>query len=138
MRFVVGELPVSVPTHKPPTDKANPRLGVGIMEWSADGRYLATRNDNMPTAVWVWDITRLELASVMLTLEPVRSVAWDPVQPRLATCSGGKRVYVWSPEGASCVQVPLPGFLCSKLAWSPRGSSFLLSDRDTFCCAYIG
>ena len=47
-------LPATVPTMKQPNGKVNPKLGVGLMAWSGDGKYLATRNDNMPTAVWIW------------------------------------------------------------------------------------
>ena len=37
-----------------------------IMSWSVDGRYLATRNDNMASALWVWDAEDLSLSSVVV------------------------------------------------------------------------
>lgn len=56
---------------------------------------------------------------------------------RLAVCSGGSKVYLWTPEGASVVHIPLPGFRASFLRWHPAGASLLLSDRDAACCAYL-
>lgn len=35
---------MTVPSSKPNPDKPNPKLGVGMMRWSADGQFLATRN----------------------------------------------------------------------------------------------
>lgn len=135
-KYVVLPLPASVPAVKASLDKPNPRIGVGLMAWSGDGKYLATRNDNMPTALWVWDMARLELAAVLLQIEHVKGAAWDPNHHRLAVVTGGERVYVWTPEGASFVQIPLPGFNATSVAWSPASGQFMLGDKDTFCCAY--
>ena len=38
----------------PNPDVAHPKVGVGLLAWSAGGRYLVSRNDNMPRALWVW------------------------------------------------------------------------------------
>ncbi|CAN0510171.1 unnamed protein product, partial [Laminaria digitata] len=60
-------LPGPIPFERPDPSKANPRLGIGrVMAWSSDGRYLATRNDNMPSALWVWDAEDLGLCSLMV------------------------------------------------------------------------
>lgn len=148
----------------------------GWCQWSGDNRYLATRNDNMPTTVWVWDMTRMvrktafwgtelfeavgtgaasehlpvslrmltvanrvqELAAVLMQKDPVKALDWDPVHCRLALCTGTAKIFMWAPEGASCVHVPLPGFLAASVRWNPTGTAFVLSDRDTFCCAFLG
>lgn len=56
-----------IPSEKPDPCKPNPRVGVGaIMSWSVDGRYLATRNDNMASTLWVWDAEDLALSSVVI------------------------------------------------------------------------
>ena len=72
--------------------------------------------------------------------EAVRSLAWEPGAARLAVATGSTRVYLWAPEGASCVHVPAPGLKAAAVAWSPAADgSFLLSDAaadGAFCCAY--
>lgn len=66
-------------------------------------------SDNIPNAVWIWDIQKLRLFAVLEQLSPVRAFQWDPQQPRLAICTGGSKVYVWSPAGCVSVQVPGEG-----------------------------
>lgn len=65
--------------------------------------------DSVPNAVWIWDIQKLRLFVVLEQLSPVRSFQWDPQQPRLAICTGGGKVYLWSPAGCVSVQVPGEG-----------------------------
>lgn len=69
--------------------------------------------DNVPNAVWIWDIKKLRLFVVLEQLSPVRAFQWDPQQPRLALCTGGGKVYVWSPAGCVSVQVPGEGEHCA-------------------------
>ncbi|PNJ47926.1 WRAP73 isoform 4 [Pongo abelii] len=104
-----SESKFSLQTLKPVTDRANPKIGIGMLAFSPDSYFLATRNDNIPNAVWVWDIQKLRLFAVLEQLSPVRAFQWDPQQPRLAICTGGSRLYLWSPAGCMSVQVPGEG-----------------------------
>lgn len=56
---------------------------------------------------------------------------------RLALATGSSKIYLWTPEGASCVHIPLPGFRAGGLRWHPAGTSLVLSDKDAICCAYL-
>lgn len=42
-------------------------------------------------------------------LSAVRCFQWHPRQARLAICTGGGKVYLWSPAGCVSVQVPGEG-----------------------------
>lgn len=66
-------------------------------------------SDNVPSAVWIWDIQKLRLFVVLEQLSPVRAFQWDPQRPRLAICTGGSKVYLWSRAGCVSVQVPGEG-----------------------------
>lgn len=135
-RYVVAELPLRLPAVKAPLDKPNPRMGMGSVLWSFDGSYFVTRCDSLPTTVWVWDTTRLELAAVLVHCRAVRAAEWDPCGNRLALTTGSNKLYVWTPEGASVVHLPLSGFHASVLAWQPGGGCVLVRGRESFCCAY--
>eukprot|EP00911_Craspedida_sp_UC1_P002576 UC1_evm2s1909 len=117
-------------------EKPNPRLGVGWMSWSHDSKYLATRNDNAPRVLWVWDVARLRLCAVLEHRESLRDATWHPVENKLALSTGGAQIFFWSKDGSSCVKVPTEApFSCTTLQWSPDGSSLILRDRDSFCVA---
>ncbi|XP_028343747.1 WD repeat-containing protein WRAP73 isoform X5 [Physeter macrocephalus] len=105
-KYEVASVPVSLQTLKPAADRANPRIGVGALAFSPDSCFLATRSDSVPTAVWIWDIQKLRLLAVLEQLSAVRCFQWDPRQARLAICTGGSKVYLWSPAGCVSVQVP--------------------------------
>ena len=106
------------------------------MSWSADGRFLATRNDSQPHTLWLWDMAHGSLAALLVLCAPMAATAWDPAEPRLAAVTGGGRLYLWAPAGASCVHLPLPVFKASGVAFSGTGT-LLLSSRDSYCCAYL-
>lgn len=76
-------------------------------------------SDSVPNAVWIWDIQKLRLFVVLEQLSPVRFFQWDPQQPRLAICTGGGKVYLWSPAGCVSVQVPGEGERCHVILGQP-------------------
>ncbi|EMS65817.1 WD repeat-containing protein WRAP73 [Triticum urartu] len=137
VKYAVMDVPITVPAQKPASDKPNPKQGIGMLSWSSDSHYFFTRNDNMPTVLWIWDICRLELAAVLVQKDPIRAAAWDPTCPRLVLCTESPHLYMWTPSGACCVNIPLPDFRIVDLKWNSAGSCLLLKDRDSFCCAAI-
>lgn len=134
----IASVPVSLQTLKPVADRANPKVGIGALAFSPDNYFLATRNDSVPNAVWIWDIQKLKLFVVLEQLSPVRSFQWDPQQPRLAICTGGNKVYLWSPAGCVSVQVPGEGdFQVLSLCWHFSGDSLALLSKDHFCLCFL-
>ncbi|KAL9995135.1 putative transcription factor WD40-like family [Helianthus debilis subsp. tardiflorus] len=107
------------------------------MSWSKDSQYICTRNDSMPTVLWIWDMNLLELAAILIQKDPIRAAAWDPTSTRLVLCTGTSHVYMWTPSGAYCVNVPLPHFSVMDLKWDFNGSCLLLKDKEVFCCAAV-
>ncbi|CAI7782630.1 unnamed protein product, partial [Closterium sp. NIES-54] len=98
----VLELPVQLPVQKPPVDKPNPKQGVGLIQWSANGEYLATRCDDIPTVLWIWAARRkFELVAVLLQRQPIRAAAWHPSVPSIAFCSGTPHLFTWKPVKVS-------------------------------------
>lgn len=77
-KYLVCSLPVDITSVTPPTNKPNPKLGISMMAWSPDSQLLATVNENMPHAVWVWDVSAAVLTAVLLHISTVRGLAWAP------------------------------------------------------------
>lgn len=40
----ISPLPIQLPVVKPDPDRANPKIGVSVLAFSSDSRYLATKN----------------------------------------------------------------------------------------------
>ncbi|XP_031469286.1 WD repeat-containing protein WRAP73 isoform X4 [Phasianus colchicus] len=140
-KYDISQVPVSFQYIKPVADRANPKMGIGMLAFSPDNCFLATKNDNIPNAVWIWDIQKLKLFVVLEQLCAIQSFQWDPRQPRLAVCTGNSKVYLWSPAGCVSVQVPTEGkegdFQIVSLCWHPSGDSMALLSKDNFCVCYL-
>uniref|UniRef100_A0A8D3AZK4 WD repeat containing, antisense to TP73 n=1 Tax=Scophthalmus maximus TaxID=52904 RepID=A0A8D3AZK4_SCOMX len=131
-------LPVQIPVVKPDPDRANPKIGVSSLAFSSDSRYLATKNDNMATVVWVWDMQRMSLVAVLEQTSSVRCFQWDPRRPRLALCTANTKLYLWSPSGCVSVQVPTEGgFQVQSLSWHCSGDSLILLGKEQLCLCYM-
>ncbi|KAG5616544.1 hypothetical protein H5410_016368 [Solanum commersonii] len=135
VRYNVLEVPINLPSQKPPADKPNPKQGISLMSWSSDSQFICTRNDSIPTVLWIWDINHLELAAILVQKDPIRAAVWDPTCPRLVLCTGSPHIYMWTPSGAYCINVPLPQFAVIDLKWNSDGSCLFLKDKESFCCA---
>ncbi|XP_048374979.1 WD repeat-containing protein WRAP73 isoform X1 [Sphaerodactylus townsendi] len=137
-KYEITPLPVSLHNVKPAADRANPRIGVGMLAFSSDNCFLATRNDNIPNAVWIWDMQQMKLFVVLEQLCTVQLFQWDPQQSRLAICTANSRVYLWSPAGCVSVQVPMEGdFQVISLCWHSSGNSLALMSKENFCLCYL-
>jgi WD40 repeat protein len=137
-QYIISELPLKLPAVRAGTDRPNPKAGVGIATWSPDGAFLATRCDDRPNIMWIWDSAKLELASVLIQSAPIRAAEWAPTQPhRLAVACTSGRVYFWTPNGASCAHVPVQGMKVTSLKWGADGSALMVAGREMFVCAYL-
>jgi hypothetical protein len=81
-----------------PTD-VNQKTGISVIAFNADGTLITTRNDSMPTTVWIWSLKLLSPYAVLVQHSAVRSVQWHPTCPDLLMfqCVHEERlVYLWS------------------------------------------
>ena len=137
-KYVTKEPPISLSKVTPDSSKGNPKLGVGTLIYSPDSYYIATVNDNMPNVVWLWDVTKLQLTALLVHISPVTCIQWDPTHPRLAICTNGSHLYLWSVAGCASVSVPCdPPFSIQKLLWDSTGSVLVLIGASQFCVCYI-
>eukprot|EP00892_Ulva_mutabilis_P008080 jgi/Ulvmu1/5644/UM231_0007.1 len=136
-RYKVQDVPVTVPTVTPPCNKPNPAAGVRRMRMSPSGRFLATVHEAQRCALWLWDLQDLALACLLQHAQPIAAFEWDPCCDKLAVCTSGRRLHLWTPDGASCVHTPLPNLQSKHVTWRPDGMAAAVSDVDRFCIAYI-
>ena len=137
--YSIANFPVRIPEINVPVNRPNPRIGIGMAKWSKNGKYLAVRCDERPNVLWIWEISNLGLAAVLMNLKPIKSFAWgtDPTDLcTVAVVCGSRKCYLWNPEGASCFQIPIEGIKATAVEWLSDGSALVLRGKDNACFAY--
>ena len=92
---------------EPDPAKPNPKVGVGALRFSPCGAYLASRCDEYPRAVWVWDCASLRLRAVLEFRSRVASFRWSD-SSQLAVATGCSAVFVWTSDGEAMRKVDVP------------------------------
>ena len=141
----VEDRPVYLDFTKPDPKRAGAattRVGVAVMRWSSCGRYLATKCDNLATAAWVWDLAAVQLVALLVHMDPVRDLAWDPALPRLAlVTAAGTSVHIWSPLGALVARLPsvtrgeVEGV--AEVSWGTRSGDLALASRGHVVLCHV-
>ncbi|KAI6240338.1 Protein HIRA [Aphelenchoides fujianensis] len=109
------------------------RMEVQHLEFSYDGRYLASCS--LDSSVIVWDVERLPNALVVLNADRdghrdhVTGLAWDPLERFLATQSSDKTLKIWRCDLWTCDQTISAPFthaptnsLFRRMDWTADGS----------------
>ncbi|KAK8791133.1 hypothetical protein WA158_005764 [Blastocystis sp. Blastoise] len=113
------------------------KVGISNLSWSPDGRYVQSTSDNLPKAVWIWDIYRHRLHSIIIFKEVVTSVTWCPVAFLLAIATASKMVYIWRPTGMCWLRIPEKDFNVKTLKWNDDGNTLLLCDQNSYIVSYF-
>ncbi|KAJ8065591.1 hypothetical protein OCU04_006267 [Sclerotinia nivalis] len=91
----------------PPTASAIPtadsKTGTSMMTFDISGTLLATKIEEMPSAVWVWDVGSRSLRALLIMHAPVARVTFHPSVNELLMirCEGEEnkgRVQLWDPS----------------------------------------
>ena len=76
--FLLVELvcgrPVIISSLQWDRDKPTELSGIGLAVFSSCGYFLATREDRMPAAIWIWSIKETRLHTVIVHKQPVTGV----------------------------------------------------------------
>jgi hypothetical protein len=78
--FAQSPQPTSPPQTRAKSSTEPSEAGVAEARFNADGRYLATRDENMLSTVWIWDTSTLRAHAVLIHHNNVRRMQWHPTQ----------------------------------------------------------
>ncbi|KAH8925730.1 WD40 repeat-like protein [Atractiella rhizophila] len=143
--FEQPSLPFSCLTVRPEPSKPNPKVGVSLLSWSCDGKWLASRNDNSPQSVYIFAFPLLShgldasLHTVINFSSRVRSFAWSTSSPCLSISCGTAATFLWNLDQNNehgvmeGVGIPVPQevrFGLENTQW--MGDDLLLCGKDCF------
>ncbi|KAM0713720.1 hypothetical protein Q7P37_010682 [Cladosporium fusiforme] len=104
--YAFSPQPVSPPLSRAKPSTEPSEIGVAEARFSADGRYLATRDENMLSTVWIWDTTTLRAHAVLIQHNSVRRMHWHPTRRDLLLLDCNENIsYLFN---ASSSQPPVP------------------------------
>lgn len=104
--FAQSTQPVSPPQSRIKTSTEPSESGIAEMRFSADGRYLATRDESMLSTVWIWDTQTLNAHAVLIQHNNVRRMHWHPTKRDLLLLDCNDNIaYLYT---ASSGEPPLP------------------------------
>jgi hypothetical protein len=75
--------PIALPAASSANPDATSKIGISTLVFNSNGTLLATRDDAMPSTVWIWNLTSHSLEAVIIQLSTVRRLLWHPKIPEL-------------------------------------------------------
>lgn len=92
--------------------------GCALLAFDKSSTLLATRLENVPNTVWIWDAIAAELRGVLLFRGTVSRVLWHPVirETLLVICDGDactSTIFAWDPLSEGPILIDLSGRLSS-------------------------
>lgn len=137
--YIAAPQPASPPTSISLTKISTPTHGVSIIAINNDGTLMATKDDFVPTTVWLWSLQTGKSVAVLIHHSPVKQVLWHPQQIDLLLihCAIPEpAVHLWKSTWAAPQVVALHlertgGRLEASWLQSPEDNSFILMLSST-------
>lgn len=121
-----------------------PRIGVMDIQWSFDGAFFATLDDEKPTVLWIWKPSQFDAFAVIDFPNRITAFKWSPCHHRIAvSVSGQDHCFLWQPVGDNNSEVSIsktialdaanaapPKQPISSLRWHPGGDLLLLVGKQ--------
>ena len=78
-----------------------PRVGISLIAISRDNKYLACKNEVCPNIVWIWDLSKSCLNTIMVQKQEVEHLEFCPKTATLNVSTGNGKLYLWTIRVAS-------------------------------------
>lgn len=112
-----------------------PRVGISKIAISPDSCFAATVNEQHPKIVWIWDLIKMQLNSLILQKDAVLDLKWAPNSLNLNISSSDAKIFLWSLRGASVCLVPpmnqKQSFNVTATVWNPNGKNFAAIENNS-------
>lgn len=113
-----------------------PKVGISKMSFSFDCNYLATKNENTPNIIYIWDLTKLKLHSVLIQINEVNCFQWVQNQFILFISTGNNKLYYYTLGSCEIVELE-KDFSSNSFIISNDGKKMIIRGNNNFIIADI-
>lgn len=106
-----------------------------LLEWSDQSNYLAIKTETFSNYLWIWDMTTMNIHTIIQTLQPIVCMKWALREDMLFFSTGTTDVNIWVPSNI-CKSQPffgVKGFKVNNFEWDLKGNFLMLSDKSEIC-----
>ena len=113
------------------------------IQFSNDNKYLMAKSSSNHLC-WIWDITKLQLYTVLLHDHPLLSTIWSPKSektPSLMILTTSGLLHLWTFKGVLCLSLPPLDKDYGKVKavqWNPVGKALAITCQDGVVCCRVG
>jgi WD40 repeat protein len=108
-----------------------PKIGISKISFSYDNMFLATKNDNMPNILFIWNLFNMNLQTVLIQLSEINYFEWAKNQNILFICTNNNKLYYFTIDSCKILQLA-PDFQNKSLVFSPDGTKMMAKDSNDF------
>ena len=113
-----------------------PKIGVGKLAFSYDNNFLATKNDNMPNVLFIWDLNVMLLQTVLIHLNEISCFEWVKSKNILFISTNNNKLYYFTLDSCKILQLP-KDFQNNSFIISNDGQKMMLKDNNYFITVNI-
>ena len=113
-----------------------PNIGISKMAFSYDNYFLATKNDNMPNVLFIWDLNSMNLQTVLIHLNEVVYFKWSKNKDILFICTNNNNLYYYTLDSCKILQLS-KDFHNKSLIFSNDGKIMMVKDTNNFIMVNI-
>ena len=114
----------------------NPKIGINKMSFSYDNFFLAAKNDNMPNLLFIWDLNKMNLQTVLIQLNEISYFQWAKNQNILFISTNNNKLYYFTLDSCKILQLA-PDFQNKSLVFSQDGRKMMVKDSNSFIMVNI-
>ena len=113
-----------------------PKIGICKMAFSYDNNYLATKNDNMPNVLFIWDLNFMSLQTVLIHLNEICCFEWSKTKNILFISTNTNKLYYFTLDSCKILQL-IKDFQNKSFIISNDGQKMMIKDNNYFITVNI-
>ena len=113
-----------------------PNIGISEMAISYDNYFLASKNDNMPNVLFIWDLNIMNLQTVLIHLNEIVYFKWCKNRNILFICTNNNKLYYYTLDSCKILQLS-NDFHNKSLVFSNDGKIMMVKDTNNFIMVHI-